>query len=90
MPTSTDDATTLSARPSGSPSHTGNIDWRITMPTTFPWVAPTAMRIPISRVRLLTAYDTNPYKPTIVSAIPIRPMPAIIRTTVPNCAVTST
>ena len=34
-----------------------------------------AKRMPISRVRLLTAYDTKPYSPTIVSAIPMTPMP---------------
>lgn len=51
-------------RPVAMPAMAGQIPWRTTMPTTSLEAAPSAMRMPISLVRRLTAYATTPYRPT--------------------------
>ena len=46
---------------------------RITIPITFRCSAPSAIRIPISRVRCATLYDITPYNPIIASTVATNP-----------------
>ena len=50
--------------PIASPTAASDKTWRSTIQTTAPRCAPSAIRIPISRVRRATVYDIVPYKPT--------------------------
>ena len=47
--------------------------WRITRPTTADRLAPSAIRIPISRVRRATEYAITPYSPIDASSIATTP-----------------
>ena len=69
-----------SVRPIPSPITIWMMPFLITSPTNFPLCAPSAMRIPISLVRCVTANDITPYspiaprnsavKPKIVNSLP--------------------
>jgi hypothetical protein len=52
-----------SARPSASPATPEKPEWTITPRVIAPGVLPSAIQIPISRVRETTRYETIPYSP---------------------------
>ena len=64
---------TAASKPVARPRPVSNSPCLSISRNTSPRPAPSAMRMPISRVRRLTAYDITPYKPTPASSNAINP-----------------
>src|SRR5882762_8475947 len=69
-------ATKAAGTPTSAPIAACSSTSRITIPMTAPRLAPSAMRMPISRVRRWTLHAVNPYSPTHVSTSAAAPKKA--------------